>query len=88
MKKFARIDHFLKRHTRTFQNQRIKLCPEKRPVLTLGHSNVGKTEMMVNIRDGKLWNLVTRTLSRNNTNLYRYKNWKSREQGEERESYW
>jgi len=72
MKKFARIDHFLERHIRTIQHQRIKLCPEKRPGMTLGHSNVGKTEMTINIRDGQMWNLVTLRLLRNYKHLYRY----------------
>jgi hypothetical protein len=53
--------------------------------LTLGHKNVGKTEMTINIRDGKMWNLETLTLLGNNKNLYLYKNWKARAQGEEKE---
>lgn len=88
MKKFARIDNFLKRHTRTFQHQRINLCPEKRHALILGHRNVGKTKMTINIRDGKMWNLMTLKLLGNNKYLYRYKNWKARAQGEEREDCW
>jgi len=88
MKKFARIDNFLERHTRTFQHQRIKLCPEKRHALIVGHRNVGKTKMMINVRDGKMCNLMTLKQLGKNNNFYRYKNWKARAQGEERECYW
>jgi len=73
MKKFARIDNFLERHTRMFQHQRIRLCQEKRPALTLGHSKVGTTEMTINVRDGQMWTLVTLTLLRNDKYPYQYK---------------
>jgi len=85
MKKFARIEHFLERHARTFQQQRIKIFTEKRPALTLGHKSVGKTEMTINIRDGKIWNLMTLTMLGKSKNLYRYKDLKRRAQGEEKE---
>jgi len=81
MKKFARIDNFLERHTRTFQNQRIKPCQEKRPALKLGHSKVGTTEMMTNIRDGQMWKLVTLKLLRIDELLYRYKTGKREHKG-------
>jgi len=42
----------------------------------------------MNIRDGKMWNLVTLTLLGNNKNLYQYRNCKARVQGEERERDW
>lgn len=37
------------------------------------HSNVGKTEMTINIRDGRMWNLVILRLLGDNEHLYRYK---------------